>query len=420
MSQTVTEATTVLEASAIEGQPSRLLIGIITPGQGSSGFYPADVLEAAATDKVFPAGTQMFFDHPTESDNFERPERSVRDLAAVLSEDARWDGSKLVAEASVFGPYRDLLSDAEFSKAIGVSIRASAEVKEGKNGREITRLVHAESVDFVTKAGRGGSILQVLESARPSKVNDRAVHRGVSEATVNDRREALSSLVREEYSDEKTYVWLRDFDETYAWFDVESGEDSGTWQQTYSTGDDELANALTGDRIEVRAVTTYVPVDPVGQFNTQESSGGHMATTQIEESALSELREKAGRVTALESERDTAVKERDEATEKVATLEGTVRESRIATIIAEADVTFDDLQVAGLTAGAPVKEGVLDEDAFKKTVAEAAAKIAEAGGAGTVKGFGGNTSPVDKTEQDLRESNDKHRAAIFGRPIKEA
>lgn len=424
MSTQFTESVAVLEATPVDGQPGHLLVGLITPGQGSSGYYSADVLETAAADRVFPAGTHMYLDHPTESDKYERPERSVRDLAAVLAEDARWDGSKLVAEATIFGPYRDLLTDKNFSKAIGVSIRGSAEMEEGEiDGRKtriVSKLIEGASVDFVTHAGRGGTILDIFESARPSVVNDNAIGHGLAESTVNDRREALSAVLTETYGADKTWVWLRDFDDTTVWFNIDSPDGTDTWQETYSTGTDGLVDALAGDRIEVRATTQYVPVNPAGPTTTEESEEDTMAKTEIEESELSRLKEDAGRVTVLESERDTAVKERDEALAESAKSRDEAREARIGTIIAEADAQFDDLQVAGLKAQAPVEDGVLDEAAFKTSVDEAAAKVAEAGGAGSIKGFGAGSTPADKAEQDLRESNDKQRAGIFGRTIKEA
>src|SRR5205823_731299 len=141
---------------------------------GSSGYYSAQVLEAAGANRVFAAGTHMYLDHPGMAEQHDRPVRSVRDLAAVLTEDATWDATnqRLVANARVFGPFTEAL--VEMRDAIGVSIRADATVEigeaEGRRGTIVTELVEATSVDFVTHAGRGGRILSVLESARPGRV----------------------------------------------------------------------------------------------------------------------------------------------------------------------------------------------------------------------------------------------------------
>lgn len=149
-------------APALSG---RLLLQIVTPGEGSSGHYPPATLEAAARSKVFSKGLHTYLDHPGEAESYDRPERSVRDLVGVLTEDARWTGSALVAECEVFASWRDRM--VELAPHVGVSIRAFASVEDRPGTTPtVTRIEAAESVDYVTKAGRGGRVLQVLESAR--------------------------------------------------------------------------------------------------------------------------------------------------------------------------------------------------------------------------------------------------------------
>jgi hypothetical protein len=160
----VSEATAVAPTAAGAG---RLRVTLVTPGWGASGHYSPAVLEAAGRDKIWAAGTQCFADHPTQRDLNERPERSIRDLAAVLVSDARWTGSGLVAEAQLLPAWAETLGKPEMAAAIGMSIRASAEVEmgeaEGRRGRIVTKIVEGQSVDFVTRAGRGGRY-EVLES----------------------------------------------------------------------------------------------------------------------------------------------------------------------------------------------------------------------------------------------------------------
>lgn len=162
---------TLVESSALApASGSRIAVQLITPGWGSSGYYSAGVLAEAATARVFPAGTHMFLDHPTAQEAADRPERSVRDLAAILTTDATVDPvtGGLVAEARIFGPFVPVI--AEMADAIGVSIRASGSGSlgeaEGRRGLIIDRLDEGLSVDFVTAAGRGGKVLALLESAR--------------------------------------------------------------------------------------------------------------------------------------------------------------------------------------------------------------------------------------------------------------
>lgn len=144
----------VIEAgSATASGEGRLSVCLITAGQGSSGTYPAETLRKAAEARVFHAGLHLYVDHPTPTEDWERPGRSVRDLAGALATDATYRDGGLYAEARVFSSHWDLI--AERATAIGMSIRASADVRDGI----VHEIFTAESVDFVTHAGRGGHIV---------------------------------------------------------------------------------------------------------------------------------------------------------------------------------------------------------------------------------------------------------------------
>lgn len=418
MTRTLRERGRLLEATA--GAPAtRRNIQIITPGWGSSGYYAADVLERAATNKIIPAGTHMYFNHATEAERHDRPERDVRDIAAVLVEDATWDGTRLIAEADIMGPHAELIES--LAPYIGVSISGSATditigEAEGRTGPIIEDLASVASVDFVTRAGRGGAVL--LESARPSLVMARAIGNGVAEATANETREQLQQQLRDLLGGENSWVWVRDFDEATVWYEHETPDESGTYALDYSTDADGVVS-LAGSPTEVRPSTTYVPVNPAGRTTTQES---HKEDTmpQIEESRLAQLEEAAGRVTTLESERDTAVAERDTA---VADLAAERRTSRARALVAErahtAQVTFTPLEERGLLADIPTGEdGALDEAAFTTAVDEAAAAVAQARGAGSVSGFGG--APAGAQTQLTEADLDAAVGGAFGRQVKEA
>lgn len=152
-------------------------IKIIRPGWGSSGYYPAAVLERDGPT-VFPRGTHMYLDHPTIEEDLARPERSLKDLAAVLETDPVYradhpDGPGLYADARVFEPFRDLIG--ELAPYIGTSIRAQGKTAEGKaegrTGPVVEQLIQGLSVDFVTAAGAGGKVLEIVEArrARPGR-----------------------------------------------------------------------------------------------------------------------------------------------------------------------------------------------------------------------------------------------------------
>ncbi|PKN91099.1 MAG: hypothetical protein CVU44_21010 [Chloroflexi bacterium HGW-Chloroflexi-6] len=151
-------------------------IKVIQPGWGSSGYYPAEVLERDGP-RVFAKGLHMYWDHPTQREEAERPERELDDLAAVLTSDAYWQengpkGPGLYADALVMEHYRNKVND--LAPHIGVSIRAFGTAKqgeaEGKQGPVVDALTAGRSVDFVTAAGAGGEIITMFESARKPRV----------------------------------------------------------------------------------------------------------------------------------------------------------------------------------------------------------------------------------------------------------
>lgn len=137
-------------------------IRIIAPGQGSSGIYTAENLAESAP--LFKAGTEMFIDHPTESEEWERPERSIRDYAGVFLEDATvGEDGALYTVCKVFSGVNELIKDKW--EHIGVSINAWCADPISENGT-VPPIAGVRSVDFVTTPGAGGAIVDLLESNR--------------------------------------------------------------------------------------------------------------------------------------------------------------------------------------------------------------------------------------------------------------
>lgn len=177
------------------GANGTMTVKIIAPGQGSSGYYPAEVLERDGPG-AFKAGTKMYVDHPTPTEEAERPERSLRDLAAELVSDARWEangpaGAGLYAEAKVFDPWKPFVE--ELAPHIGVSINAMGKYRVGEVAGQktpiIDAIVAAKSVDFVTTPGAGGQILSLYEAAR-SRVVEPQPHSGGEDVDETKLREA--------------------------------------------------------------------------------------------------------------------------------------------------------------------------------------------------------------------------------------
>ena len=138
----------------------RYRIRIIAPGRGSTGMYTAPNLAESAP--LFVPGTHMFFDHQTMTEDWERPERSVRDLAGVFESGAEImpDGA-LEADIKVYPSVNGIIR--ERWADIGVSINGWSVEEIGPDG-VVPVLAGIQSVDFVTRAGAKGAILEVLES----------------------------------------------------------------------------------------------------------------------------------------------------------------------------------------------------------------------------------------------------------------
>jgi hypothetical protein len=200
------------EALALEGDVVSLVeravrddstatVKIIAPGWGTSGYYSPELL-ARDGPKVFTAGTKMFWDHQTRSEEAERPEGRLDSLAGELITDALWqedgaDGPGLYADAMAFGRYTSAVN--ELAPHIGVSIRAMGRAKrgtaEGRKGAIIKELTAAKSVDFVTVPGAGGKVLELFEAARNAPQPEKET--AVDEQQAQELRDANAALTEQ-------------------------------------------------------------------------------------------------------------------------------------------------------------------------------------------------------------------------------
>lgn len=394
---------TIREAAAVGAMTgSRQEITLITPGWGSSGYYSPAVLEQAAKDRVFPAKTQMHIDHDGELARYEQPAGSLTRFAAGLTEDARWEPNwvdpdtpgelpgRLVAEAKVMPNWREFLHAA--SEFIGTSVSSAANFSkgevDGRKGEVVEALLPSplNRIDYVTVAGRGGKISAVLESA----------NRIVAETVADDVRQWLRAAVQATHATGDNWAYLEAHNDQYVFF----GTDGATYQQAYTL--DGVNVTLTGDPVEVRRRVEYDPVTPAAKAAPDSPSNlagatenkkeaATMATTQIDEAELQQLRESAGRVTALEAENNTLKTDRAEEAKAA-------RKDKAAGIITEAfgtDAPAFIIEAANVLAEAET----FDADKLRTSVTEAAAKIAADNGAGTPRNVG-ETITESKTITD--------------------
>ena len=172
-------------------------VKIIQPGWGSSGYYPAEVLERDGP-KIFKKGTKMYWNHQTSTEEAERPEGDLNHLAAELVSDARYQangpaGAGLYADAKVFEKYKPAVDD--LAPHIGLSIRAFGKAMQGEmEGREgpiLQELTRGKSIDFVTVPGAGGQIVSLFEAARGAdkKPTTVSVEKPVKEKSNMDEKE---------------------------------------------------------------------------------------------------------------------------------------------------------------------------------------------------------------------------------------
>lgn len=163
------------------------MLKLISPGSGSSGYYGEEVLKRDGP-KVFVKGLHNFIDHPTAQEEAQRPEGSIDRLGSILAENAQWrdsyidtsgvdQGKGLYARAQVTPDFREKLNT--IAGDIGVSIRAVGQARigtiDGKQQPIIETITQAKSADYVTLAGRGGKVIELLESARIKGVDAMAI-----------------------------------------------------------------------------------------------------------------------------------------------------------------------------------------------------------------------------------------------------
>ena len=375
----------------------KVLVRIIDEGEGSSAIYTREALQRAV-GRHFAAGTHMYLDHAPDSRRGVHGERSVRDLASVLTTDAYYsDDGALVAEAQALPGYEATLE--ALAPHVGLSISAVAEVDPPTTpgGKPIvSQFLAVESVDWVVKAGRGGKVMAILESAGMPTI----------EATANERRDQLSAAVRAAYaSGPDEYAWVRDFDDTAVVFELADK----LYSQPYTVTDDDLTVTLTGQRTEVRAVTQYVPAHSAGVATTESPKEELMPEiTQAELDALNT------RATDAEKRAETAEAALAEAEKAKRTTEA---RKAAAAKVAEAAKDLPDSMVARITATVEAQVGETLPDDIDQTVTAAVeaerqylASITESS---RLTGFGATT-----TTESAPRARRTHNA--FGREIKES
>ena len=175
-------------------EKGRATVIVIKPGFNTSEdrYYPAEMLKRDY--KVF-EGQKMYADHPTEQEDKDLPERSIKtgSWVAVLKDVTVDESGVVTGVAEIIEEWlKEKLSTLQkkgLLSEMGISINAVGNASKGKiDGKEtlvIEELTGARSVDFVTEPGAGGAVtlyesdrgydidlveLSVLKERRPDLV----------------------------------------------------------------------------------------------------------------------------------------------------------------------------------------------------------------------------------------------------------
>ena len=136
--------------------------------QGSSGFYSHEVLETYGRE-AFPAKTLSHVDHPTLSEQEDRPERSVLTLGGYTLSEPIVEADGLYVDMKFAGKALEVVEN--FGEVIGLSIRAQGDIEESERDGVKIREVKAiypsplNTIDLVTIPGAGGKVIAALEES---------------------------------------------------------------------------------------------------------------------------------------------------------------------------------------------------------------------------------------------------------------
>ena len=390
--------TTITEAVGLTTGTGRRYRARLIEGDrwGSSGYYPREMLERDGPN-VWPPGTQVYMDHPGATEQHDRPERSVRDLAGKITTAPVYEADGLYADVE-FYPHVAPIIEAMWED-VGMSIRAAGTAesgeRDGRTGPIITSLTEGVSVDVVTRAGAGGKLVALLESARATVAETLP-----GNLVAGDLEQRLEDAIGPD-------SWVHDFTDEWVVFRVYEDGDSHLVQQTY-TSDEQGRITLTGTPTRVSRRVTYdahnLPSISAGIAMESTPKGEPvMAQIQIDEAEHKRLTDAAEQVAIIEAERDSAVQERDAARAEVAEAHRAADAATVDRIIGAAGVEFSALEAKGLRADLPLTEaGRLDATQFEELVKEAATAKAAESGAGRPSGMGVVTeSTTDISEADL-------------------
>lgn len=245
-------------------------VKLISEGWGSSGYYSREMLKEYGP-KVFTKNTLSYANHSSQEEL--EAGRDITKIVGKYVEDAvgREDEDGLYSLYAPLKVREEWVGFVEeFKESIGASIFVSGEASEGEAEGRSGLLVESldaddpyKSVDLVAAAGRGGKVERMLEA-----------YKATEQFTNNDKSQALYQAVNEAY---EKYSYVMDYTETEAYVDVD-----GTMYAIPYTVTASVVTLDTGNAIEVRRETQYIPIKVTEKEETMPDKDIEALSTSVE------------------------------------------------------------------------------------------------------------------------------------------
>lgn len=196
-----------LQEASFDATAGSVKVKVIAPGMSKNRKnYSSEVLKR--DHKIF-KGAKMFADHQTVAESKARPEGSVNNWVANLTEVwAESDGTVMGRAVLIDPTFKAKITELDKQKLLsemGLSIRAAGLGRTATDAdgefTEVTQFLAAKSVDFVTYAGAGGQV-EAMESCHHDD-DDVDV---VTESDLRKRRPDLITLIESKVKKESVPV----------------------------------------------------------------------------------------------------------------------------------------------------------------------------------------------------------------------
>lgn len=314
---------------------------VIKPGfnEDDSRYYDSEVLRR---DYGIFEGAKMYADHPTEEEDKARPERSIKDWVATLSEVKCDESGVITGIAEIIEPWMmqklAALRDKGMLSEMGVSINAVGSASkgtiEGKETLVIEKLVACRSVDFVTEPGAGG-VVTFYESDRSYDIDL------VELSTLKDKRpdlvKSIESTVRAEITKEVKKAMENEerVKELEGQITTLTTERDGLKEAAEKAEKDKVkaeAQATIKEAVEKAELPTAAKERLIERFKDAESAEGIEEAIKSESDYIAKLTE-AGKVINLGVTEVDAKKTREELKESARKLHPEYTKEQIETFV---------------------------------------------------------------------------------------